>query len=117
MPQVRDRGGVAAMTTMIWFTLISVVGASALFIALAIYLVLIINELEAIGGAPVGYGAKASLLSKIRMGLRAIEVETGGLAPQVTRLNGQLSAIRDGVKAIDNNLGGVIAAVTKQVSP
>ena len=104
------------MTTMPWFTLISVVGAAALFIALAIYLVLIINELEAIGGAPVGYGSKASLLSKIRMGLRAIEVETGGLAPHVVQLNERLSAIRDGVKVIDGNLGGVIAAVSKQVT-
>ena len=105
------------MTTMTWLTLISVVGAAALFIALGIYLALIIRELEAIGGAPIGYGARASLLSKIRMGVRAIEVETGGLAPQVTQLNGALTAIRDGVIAIDNNLGGVIAAVTRQPAP
>ncbi len=105
------------MNTFTLLTLISVLGAAALFIALAIYLFLIVNELEAIGGAPSGYGAKASLLSKIRMGVRAIETETGGLAPQVTRLNEQLSAVRDGVKVIDNNLGGVIAAVTRQVAP
>lgn len=105
------------MTAMAWLTLISVAGAAALFIALGIYLALIIQELEAIGGAPIDYGARASLLSKIRMGVRAIEVETGGLAPQVTQLNGRLAAIRDGVKAIDNNLGGVIAAVTRQVAP
>lgn len=105
------------MTTTVWFTLLSVVGAAALFIALAIYLVLIINELEAIGGAPIGYGAKASLLSKIRMGLRAIEKETDGLVPHVTRLNARLTSIRDGVKAIDANLAGVIANVSKQVVP
>lgn len=105
------------MTTMAWLTLISVAGAAALFLALGIYLALIIRELEATGGAPKGYGAHASLLSKIRMGLRAIEVQTGGLAPQVTQLNGGLSAVRDGIKAIDNNLGGVIAAVTRQVAP
>lgn len=105
------------MTTMTWLTVISVVGAAALFIALGIYLALIIRELEAIGGAPIGYGARASLLSKIRMGVRAIEVETGGLAPQVTQLNGGLTAIRDGVVAIDTNLAGVIAAVTRQPAP
>lgn len=105
------------MTTFTLLALISVGAVAALFIALAIYLFLIIRELEAIGGAPEGYGVRASLLSKIRMGLRAIEVETGGLAPQVTGLNEQLSAVRDGVKAIDGNLGGVIVAVTKQVAP
>lgn len=105
------------MNTFTLLALISVIGAAALFIALAIYLFLIINELEAIGGAPKGYGARASVLSKIRMGVRAIEMETGGLAPQVTRLNQQLSAVRDGVKVIDHNLGGVIAAVTRQVAP
>lgn len=104
------------MTTTVWLTLISVVGAAALFIALAVYLVLIVNELEAIGGEPAGYGAKASLLSKIRMGLRAIEVETGGLAPRVIKLNEQLTAVRDGVVAIDTNLGGVITGVSQQVN-
>lgn len=105
------------MTTVAWLTLISVVGAAALFVALAIYLNLIIRELEAIGGLTKGYGLRASVLSKIRMGVRAIEVETGGLVPQATKLNAGLSAIRDGVKVIDNNLGGVIAAVTRQVAP
>ncbi len=105
------------MTPMTWLTLISVVGAAALFIALAIFLMKIINELEAIGGAPRGYGAHASLLSKIRMGLRAIEVQTGALAPQVTLLNERLSSVRDGVKAIDGNLAGVISAVSKQEAP
>ncbi len=105
------------MTTFTLLALISVGAVAALFIALAIYLFLIISELEAIGGASKGYGVRASLLSKIRMGLRAIEIETGGLAPQVTGLNEQLSAVRDGVKAIDGNLGGVIVAVTKQVAP
>lgn len=105
------------MTPMTLLTLISVVGVAALFIALALLLFPIINELEAIGGEPRGYGARPSLLSKIRMGVRAIEVQTGGLVPQVTLLNEQLSAVRDGVKAIDNNLTGVIDAVSKQEAP
>ena len=102
------------MNTMVLLTLISVVGAAALFIALAQYLLLIITELEQIGGERKIYGAPASYLSKIRLGVRAIEVQTGGLPPQVTKLNGRLSAIRDGLKAIDVNLGGVIAAVSRQ---
>jgi hypothetical protein len=102
------------MNTMVLLTLISVIGAAALFIALAWYLLRIITELEQIGGARKVYGAPASYLSKIRLGVRAIEVQTGGLAPQVTRLNAGLSAVRDGMKAINANLSGVIAAVSRQ---
>ena len=96
------------MNTMVLLTLISVIGAAALFVALAIYLKLIIRELEPTGGAPT------SFLAKIRLGVRAIEMETGGLVPQVTKLNAGLTAIRDGLKAIDANLGGLITAVQRQ---
>ena len=103
------------MNTMVLLTLVSVVGAAALFIALAIYLRLIIGALEAIGGREAKtYGARASLLSKIRLGVRAIETQTAGLAPEVTELNAGLASIRDGVVAIDRNLAGVIAAVSRQ---
>ena len=98
-------------------TLLSVIGASALFIALAIFLNLITNQLEKIGGEDKGYGVRASYLSKIRMGVRAIESETGMIAPQVTQLNGTLTQVRDGLVVVDNNLGGLIAAVSKQVVP
>lgn len=96
------------MNIYVMLTLISGVGVAALFIALAIYLVLIINELEAIGGHA------ESFLGKIRMGLRAIEVQTGWLPPQATELNEGLSQIRDGLVQIDQNLGDVIDAVGKQ---
>lgn len=97
--------------------LLSVIGASALFIALALFLFAITGQLEQIGGESKGYGAKASYLSKIRMGVRAIETETGMIAPQVTQLNGTLSQVRDGLVAVNGNLGNLIAAVTKQVAP
>ncbi|MBA3345556.1 MAG: hypothetical protein H0T44_09710 [Gemmatimonadales bacterium] len=99
---------------MVLLTIISVAGASALFLALVWYLLHIIAELERIGGERKVYGAPASFLSKIRLGVRAIEVQTGGLAPQVTKLNGGLVAILGGVKAIDTNLDGVITAVSSQ---
>lgn len=105
------------MNRMVLLTLLSVVGAAALFVALGLYLRAIITALEAIGGAGQSYGNRASLLSKIRLGVRAIEVQTGGIAPHVTRLNGQLTAVRDGVMAIDRNLGGVITAVSAQEAP
>ena len=103
------------MNTMVLLTLLSVLAVAALFAALAVYLMKIINELEAIGGErKAAYGAPSSYLSKIRLGVRAIETQTGALAPQVTRLNEGLSAVRDGLRAIDRNLAGVIAAVSRQ---
>ncbi len=96
------------MNTMVLLMLVSVTGAAVLFIALAVYLHLIIRELHAIGGSAT------SFLGKIRFGLRAIETETGGLAPHVTKLNTGLTAIRDGLGGIDENLGGLIQAVSQQ---
>ena len=97
--------------------LLSVLAASALFIALALFLFAISSELEKIGGESKGYGVAASYLSKIRMGVRAIETETGMIAPQVTQLNATLTQVRDGLIVVDGNLGGVISAVSRQVAP
>jgi hypothetical protein len=102
------------MNTMVLLALVSLVGAAALFVALAVYLVLISRELERIGGKRPNYGEPSSYLSKIRLGVRAIETQTGGLVPQVTRLNGGLTAVRDGMRAIDANLDGLITAVVRQ---
>lgn len=103
------------MNPFTWLMLLSVVAAAALFIALALFLVAITAQLEKIGGEEKGYGVRASYLSKIRMGVRAIEVQTGAIPAQVVPLNATLTSIRDGLVAIDNNLGGVIAAVSRQV--
>lgn len=94
--------------------LLSLIAASALFIALALFLNAITNELEKIGGEEKGYGVRASFLSKIRVGVRAIETQTGVIAPQVTKLNGTLTQVRDGLVVIDTNLAGVIEAVVRQ---
>lgn len=102
------------MNAFTLLALLSVVAASALFIALALFLFAITNTLETIGGESKSYGAKASFLSKIRLGVRAIEVQTGAIAPQVTTLNGTLTSIRDGLVAVDGNLGGLITAVSRQ---
>ena len=96
------------MTPMAWLMLASVIGASALFIALAIFLTLILVELEPTGGTPI------SFLAKIRVGLRAIEVETGNIPTEVTRLNRGLSAIRDGLLVVDRNLGSLASALQRQ---
>ena len=96
------------MTGMVWLTLISVIAVSALFIALAVFLVLILNELNPIGG--IG----TSFLAKIRLGLRAIEVETGHIPREVTKLNAGLSAVRDGLIVVDGNLAQLANNIQRQ---
>ena len=103
------------MNVMVLLAVLSVVGAAALFVALALFLRAIDGELETIGGPATRFKAPANFLAKIRLGVRAIERQTDDLAPQVTRLNGGLSAIRDGLRAIDGNLARLIASVSKQV--
>ena len=105
------------MSVFTWLALLSVIGAAVLFIALAVFLFMIGGELERIGGEEKGYGVKASYLSKIRVGVRAIETETGMIAPQVTQLNETLTKVRDGLVAVDQNLGDLIVAVSAQEAP
>ena len=103
------------MNVMVLLAVLSVVGAAALFVALALFLRAIDGELETIGGPATRFVAPANFLAKIRLGVRAIERQTDSLAPQVTRLNAGLSAVRDGMRAIDGNLATLIASVSKQV--
>ena len=101
------------MNALVVLTALSVLGAAALFVALALFLRAIALELELIGGPATRFVAPVNYLSKIRLGVRAIERQTDALAPQVTRLNGGLTAIRDGLTAADN-LAALIAAVSRQ---
>ena len=96
------------MTTMVWLTLISVIAASALFIALAAFLLLILKELNPIGGLGT------SFLAKIRLGLRAIEIETGNIPREVPRLNAGLVAVRDGLVVVDGNLAQLASSIQRQ---
>lgn len=59
-------------------------------------------------------GDGASFLAKLRLGLRAIETETGHLPVQVTKLNETLSNTGDGLKIVNSNLEGTIDAALKQ---
>ena len=79
-----------------------------LVVALVIYLVRILMVLSSIGGNGRSY------LSKLRLGLRAIERETGHLPTEVGRLNKSLEAIKEGLKAVESQLGGAIEAISKQ---
>ena len=60
---------------MVLLTAISVVAVAALFVALAVFL-RAIAELEDIGGQATASSAPANYLSKIRLGVRAIERQT-----------------------------------------
>jgi len=102
------------MNAFVVLAILSLVGAVALFVALALFLRAIDRTLEEIGGPTTRFVTPANYLGKIRLGVRAIERQTDALAPYVTKLNSGLSAIRDGLKAVDANLAGLIAAVSRQ---
>lgn len=102
------------MNTFVILMSVTLFGVAALFIALALFVRAIVRELEEIGGPATRFVRPVNYLSKIRLGLRAIEVETGYIVPQVTQLNQTLTSIRDGLRAIDGSLAGVIANVQRQ---
>lgn len=72
------------------------------------YLNIIIDTLVNIGGNGKSY------LAKLRLGLRAIEVETGHIPTQVTQLNNTLKDVSGGLKVLDSELKGCISAALKQ---
>lgn len=102
------------MNTFVILMSVTLFGVAALFIALALFVRAIVRELEEVGGPATRFVRPVNYLSKIRLGLRAIEVETGYIVPQVTQLNQTLTSIRDGLRAIDGSLAGVIANVQRQ---
>lgn len=93
---------------MILLSALTAILVIVFFLVLAVALVAISNALRAIGGTPTSY------LAKLRLGLRAIEQETGHLTPQVTAVNLGLSSIAGGLAAVDQSLVGTIAAVQNQ---
>ena len=87
------------------FTILAVV---LLVIVLVKYLTKIIATLNSIGGDGKSY------LAKLRLGLRAIETETGHLPTEVTKLNEKLSKTAEGLANANENLKGTIEAVVAQ---
>ena len=102
------------MNIFVLLMTVTLIGVAALFIALALFVRAIFRELEEIGGPATRFVRPVNYLSKIRLGLRAIEVHTGYIAPQVTQLNQTLTSIRDGLRAIDGSLAGVVTNVHQQ---
>lgn len=87
---------------------LSVLGVLALFGALIYFLRKIIAVLDSVGGRADSY------LAKLRLGLRAIEVETGHLPTQATQLNDTLQAIAGGLQTVDQGLVATATAATRQ---
>ncbi len=79
------------------------------FVFALIYLVTKIHGLLTKIG---GHGE--SFLAKLRLGLRAIETETGHLPVQVTKLNETLTNTGAGLKIVNTHLEGTIEAALKQ---
>ena len=93
---------------IILLTILSALAVVAFFGTVIAYLIAIVDRLERIGGAPT------SFLAKIALGVRAIETETGALAPQVIQLNDGLSTIDGGLKVIDEHLVAAFTAIGRQ---
>ncbi len=80
-----------------------------LFVGALIYFVANIHRLLVNIG-----GTGNSFLAKLRLGLRAIETETGHLPEQATKLNESLSNTGAGLKVVNQHLEGTIQAALKQ---
>lgn len=93
---------------LILLTIISALVVVVFFGVVAAYLVLIARTLEAIGGSP------DSFLAKLRLGLRAIEQETGHLPGEATQLNQGLTAVAGHLQEVDRHLVKTIEAVVRQ---
>ncbi len=93
---------------MVFLTFLTAALVLIVLLVVAIALIKVSALLRSIGGTPTSY------LAKLRLGLRAIESETGHLTPQVVRLNEGLSAIAGGLEAVDGHLIGTINAAVAQ---
>lgn len=71
-------------------------------LVLAVALVRISDVLRQIGGTPT------SFLAKLRVGLRAIDVETAHLEPQITALNAGFGEVASAVQQTEANLAATL---------
>jgi len=92
---------------MVLLVTLTCLAAVLLLVVVAVNLVRIIHALEWIGGTTVSW------LAKIRWGLRAIETETGLLAPLVTNLNTGLGALDGGLRQVESDLSAAVGALRK----
>lgn len=87
--------------------IVTIVAVLLLVYVLIKYLSEIADLLRSIGGDGSSY------LAKLRLGLRAIETETGHLPTNVIRLNETLTNTAGGLKAVDD---GLVAGIEKALA-
>ena len=90
--------------------LCTILAVVLLVVVLVKYLSGIIALLNSVGGRGDSY------LAKLRLGLRAIETETGHLPTEVTQLNQALIKTAEGLTVVNDNLEGTITAVVNQTN-
>ncbi len=90
------------MTLLVTLTCLAAV---LLLVVVAVNVIRINRALFSIGGTPISW------LAKIRFGLRAIETETGQLAPLVTNLNTGLGALDGGLRQVEQDLQAAVTAL------
>lgn len=95
-------------------TFITALAVLALVLVLVAFLTRIVATLNSISGEPTGYSSRQSYVGKIAFGVRAIEMQTSHLGPEVTQLNAGLSAAADGLGSIDGHLMRTIENVVGQ---
>jgi hypothetical protein len=94
------------MNTLLMLDTAIIVVAFCGIVAYLVYRITLL--LEKIGGNGNSY------LAKLRLGLRAIEIETGHLPTEVTKLNEGLTMVAGGLQMVDDRLMNTIDAVVKQ---
>lgn len=94
---------------MYTFLMILTVFLVLLFVGVLIFFVASIHRLLVNIG-----GDGNSFLAKLRLGLRAIETETGHLPVEVTQLNETLINTGEGLKLVNGHLEGTIESALKQ---
>lgn len=92
---------------IVLLTISTCLAAVLLLVVVAVNLVRINSALDAIGGTPMSW------LAKIRFGLRAIETETGQLAPLVTNLNTGLGALDGGLRQVESDLNATVTSLRR----
>ncbi len=95
-------------------TFVTALAVLALVAVLVLFLTRIVATLDSISGEPSGYSSRQSYVGKIAFGVRAIEMQTSHLGPEVTQLNAGLSAAADGLRSIDGHLVRTIENVVRQ---
>ncbi|MEO5722145.1 MAG: hypothetical protein ABIR71_11825 [Chthoniobacterales bacterium] len=90
---------------MVLLVTLTCLAAVLLLVVVAVNVIRINRGLYSIGGTPTSW------LAKIRFGLRAIETETGQLAPLVTNLNTGLGALDGGLRQVEQDLQAAVTAL------